>query len=674
VRVLARIAIAFVVAWCLVPATAAGARVVRLEIGHRGPAFDGRTFGEVGPYEELDGIAYGEVDPNDPHDRLIQDVRLAPRNQRGKVEYATDVTILAPADPRRGNHTIFYEVVNRGRAQAPELFNVGTSATNPAGDGFLERRGYTLVRSGWQGDLAHGPGIFAITVPVAHDRGRTITGVVRGEFGVAAPVQSQELLYAAASAEGTAATLTQRVHVGDPRHPIASDAWAFAQCDATHPFPGTPDAHHVCLRGGFDTNHLYELVYRARDPLVLGLGLAATRDVVSFLRHAGGTANPLAGRIRYALGQGNSQSGRFLRTFLQLGFNADEGGRIVFDGMNPHIADARIPVNVRFGQPARSAGVQHQEHDFPGSEAPTTWETLADPLARVTHGLLERCRRTQTCPKIVQTVTDTEYWQSAMSPTTAGAFGLRDLPIPANVRIYHLAGTQHVGYSPLGPFPPARRPACQQLPNANPYNDAMRALLVALTDWVRAGKAPPQSRYPRVADRTLVRVEQVHFPAIPGVSENLGYLLDRGSVWDRGPAYDAANVSGVIGNEPPIRIADYLSLVPQVDADGNDIDGVRSTTIQAPVGTYTGWNTRGPGFSEGDACDIFGSFIPFARTAAERIAAGDPRPSLEERYENHTGYVAAVAAAARRLAADGFLLPEDAESIVRQADAGDVLK
>jgi len=671
VRVLVRIAVSLVIAWCLVPATAAGARVVRLEITQRGPAFDGRTFGEVGPYEELRGVAYGEVDPNDPHDALIQDVHLAHRNGHGKVAYAADVAILTPADPRRGNHTLFYEVVNRGRPQAPEVFNVGTSAANPGGDGFLERRGYTLVLGGWQGDLARIPGRFALTVPVAHDHGRTISGLVRAEFGLGS---SQELVYAPVSTDPNAATFTQRVHVGDPRQPIPSDAWSFAVCDATHPFPGAPDAHHVCLRGGFDANHLYELVYRARDPLMLGLGLAATRDVVSFLRHAGASGNPLAGRIRYALGQGNSQSGRFLRTFLQLGFNADEAGRIVFEGMNPHIADARVPVNVRFGQPSRSAGVQHQEHDFPGSEAPTTWETLADPLAGMTAGLLQRCRATRTCPKIVQTITDTEYWQSAMSPTTAGAFGLRDLPIPPNVRIYHLAGTQHVGYSPLGPFPPVPRPACQQLQNANPYTYALRALLIALTDWVRSGKPPPQSRYARLADRTLVRVEQLHFPAIPGVAENLAYLLDRGSVWDRGPRFDAANVSGIIGNEPPLRVADYLSLVPQVDADGNDVDGVRSTSIQAPVGTYTGWNTRSPGFSEGDACDIFGSFIPFARSAAGRAATGDPRPSLEERYGDHAGYVDAVAAAARRLAVDGFLLPEDAASTVRQAEASDVLK
>jgi Alpha/beta hydrolase domain len=261
-----------------------------------------------------------------------------------------------------------------------------------------------------------------------------------------------------------------------------------------------------------------------------------------------------------------------------------------------------------------------------------------------------------------------------MSVTTAGAFGTRDLPIPANVRIYHLASTHHLGYPFDGPLTPARRPACQQLPNANSYAPAMRALLVALTAWVRNGTPPPPSRYARLADRTLVRPEQLHFPAIPGVSENVTVLLDRGAVWDRGPSFDARNLSGVIGSEPPLRTAEYLALVPQVDADGNDLDGIRSTSIQAPVGTYTGWNTRAAGFSEGDACDIFGSFIPFARTAAERAASGDARLSLEERYGDHAGYVAAVAAAARRLAADGFLLADDVAATIRQAEASDVLK
>ncbi len=654
----------------LVAAAPARAHVLRIDITQKiSPAFDGRSFGAAGRYEELDGIAYGEVDPKDPRNALIQDLQSAPRNRHGLVEYAADVSILRPVDERAGNRTLLYEAGNRGRAQAPGYFNAGTTAANPAGDGFIERNGFTFVRSGWQGDVARAPGIVALTVPELTG----VTGAVRTEFDLNAPASTAELEYAPALLDTTRGVLTQRVRVGDPRQPIASADWAYAVCDTARPFPGTPDAHHVCLRAGFDANHIYELQYQARDPLVLGLGLAAMRDVVSFLRHNATPQNPLAGGTQHTLAVGFSQSGRLLRTFVELGFNADETGRIVFDGMDPHIAVARVPVNVRFGQPSRSAGVQHLEHDFPGNEPPTTWETVTDPLWHTTSGLLARCRSTNTCPKIVQTVTDTEYWQSGMSPSTAGAFGLRDLPIPPNVRVYHLAGTQHMGYSPLGPFPPVKLPACVQLPAANPYTYNLRALLVALANWVTNGTAPPPSRYARVADGTLVRVEQLHFPTIPGVDENLAAILDRSSVWDHGTRFNAIDESGVMA-EPPVRVIDDVALVPQVDADGNDLDGVHSTTLQAPLGTYTGWNTRGPGYSAGDACDIVGSFIPFARTAAERQASGDPRLSLEERYGNHAGYVAAVTDAARRLVAGGFLLPDDATASIAQAEASDVLK
>ncbi len=298
-----------------------------------------------------------------------------------------------------------------------------------------------------------------------------------------------------------------------------------------------------------------------------------------------------------------------------------------------------------------------------------TWGDYDDPLSQTKGGQLDRCRATATCPKILQTVTDTEYWQSAMSSDTTDDFGRRDLPIPRRVRIYHLASTQHGGYSPVGTVPPASNPMCEQLPNANSYTYNLRAILIALENWVVNETLPPASRYARIGDGTLVRPEQVYFPSIPNVDEQLGILLNRRSLYFRGPAFDPRNVSGYQSVEPPKRIADYTILAPQVDPDGNDLDGVHSLTLQAPLGTYTGWNTRAAGFSQGDACDLTGSFIPFPRAAADRQASGDPRLSIAERYPDAAAYDAAVTQAANRLVAQGFLLQDDMAAAVAQAEA-----
>ncbi|MBV9656220.1 MAG: hypothetical protein JOZ42_16830 [Acetobacteraceae bacterium] len=478
--------------------------------------------------------------------------------------------------------------------------------------------------------------------------------------------------YAPASLDTTQATLTQRVHEQDPREPIASSDWAYGTCDANFnvtPDPANPSQYHVCKRGGFDTNHIYELIYTAKDPLVLGLGFAGTRDLVAYLHNSSDGSNPVAGVIQHTLVHGTSQSGRYVRTFLDLGFNQDEDRGLVFEGMNPHISSARIALNIRFGQPGRVAGLQHTEHEYPGAESPMTWGDYDDPLAKAKGGLLDKCRATSTCPKILQTVTDTEYWQSAMSSDTTDDIGARDLPIPSLVRIYHLASTQHGGFSPMAAMPPAATPVCEQLPNANSYTYNMRAILIALESWVLDDTSPPASRYAHIADGTLVRPEQVGFPQIPKVDEELGVLLNRRSLYYRGPTFDTFNVSGYQSVEPPIRIADYTVLAPQVDADGNDLDGVHSITLQAPLGTYTGWNTRASGFGQGDACDLTGSFIPFARTGADRQTSGDPRLSIAERYGDTAGYNAAVTEAATRLVTGGFLLPNDAGAAIAQAEA-----
>jgi len=697
-------------------AATAEARITRIEITRVEPAFGGSAFGSVGPYDKLVGRAYGEVDPDDEGNEIIQDIELAPRNARGNVEYAMDVYLLAPHDPARGNGTILYDVVNRGNKNALSIFNMGAVGGNEptsAGDGFLQRQGFTLVWSGWQADVLAGDGRLTMTVPIAHQRdGSTITGEVRGEYIVSAQTSTQNLSSGANSGMNTAsyetvsldtrtAVLTHRVKESDPRVAIPSSRWAFASCTSAA-FPGTPSTTQICLKDGFSPNEIYELVYTAKNPTVNGLGFAATRDLLAFLRHErrddAGHANPLAGAIRTVLAHGTSQAGRYLRSFLLLGFNRDECGRTVFDGMNPHVATALIPLNVRFGQPGRSYG-QHEDHLYPAAQLPAgeasddrRFELDGDHRGRwfgwfgdhrshhhAGHdandldagpydAILAECRRTRSCPRIINTVSSTEYWQARMSLNTTDAEGRFDLDIPSEVRVFQFASTQHV---------PTTAPAtgiCQQLTNPNPNVQPMRALLVALRAWVVSGTEPPASRIPTLRNHTLVDSAQrsTGFPTLPGVRyAGLFNALDHVSY---GAGFNALAMTGVVQEPAQVsaRDADRI-LVPRVDADGNEIDGLRSATRDAPLGTYAGWNLRAAGFSENELCGNNGSFVPFARTRAERLASHDPRLSLEERYRDHDGYVAAVRAATQQLVAQRLLLPADASLLVAQAMLSDVL-
>lgn len=657
----------------------AEARITRIVIQNRtSPAFGGASFGVVGQYEQLTGVAFGEVNPKDPLNAVITDIELAPRNSRGNVEYSMDFAITKPLDMSRGNKTLLYDVPNRGNIRSPEL-NIGGNATN-VGDGFLQREGYTLVDSGWEGDLTTG---LRISLPVAKRRdGREIRGRVRAEYILGSPANTQDVTeppaYEAISTDNSRSTLTRRVHQNDPRELIPNSQWAFADCTSV-PFPGVPDPTKVCLQGGFDTNHIYELLYTAKNPMVMGLGFAATRDFISFLRSGNrdrhrDLENPLGDGIENAIMYGSSQSGRWIRTFIQLGFNQDEHRRQVVEGAIPHKASNRGAFNIRFAQPTRLSGTQHSEQQYPGAESPQTWDVSHDPFSGITAGQLERCRRTYTCPKITHTNTDTEYWQAVMSLNTTDSTGTQDLEIPPEVRIYDLAGTQHGGGNPLAQ-PPAVLPgfpnACQLRSNSNPFIHAQRALLVALREWIVNGTEPPPSLYSSLARGSLVRPTDVVIPYIPAVNFTLPGLVNYKFYLDRGRRFDVEDIAGIMA-EPPLGGAAYNVLVPQVDADGNPIDGLRNTNVQVPLGTYTGWNIRKAGFSEGDSCDLTGAFIPFFKTEAERHTAGDPRLSLQERYPTHQDYVGKVTAAANDLVSKRLLLREDADSIIAAANAAAV--
>ena len=693
----------------------ADARITQIQINTRVLAYGGASFGSVGQYETLRGVAYGEVDPDDPLNEVITDIKLAPRNARGMVEYDMDFWISRPADMTRANGTLLHDVPNRGRVRSLEI-NVRGSGDNNAGDGFLQRQGYTLADNGWQGDVDTG---LQIRLPVARNKnGSEITGRVRAEYIVNAPASTQDVTtppaYEAVSTSNAGATLTRRVRQDDPREPIANSDWAFADCSAV-PFPGVPSTTKICLNGNFDSNHIYELLYDAKSPMVLGLGFAATRDFISFLRNSNGAStgqcgkhgdkgrgrddddddeaadghgrrhgpcpaagpmpeNPLGDSIQNAIIYGSSQSGRWIRTFIQLGFNQDENRNLVVEGAIPHKASNRGAFNVRFGQPDRLSGTQHTERQYPGAESPQSWGVSHDKISGVTGGQLDRCRKTHSCPKIFHTNTDTEYWQALMALNTTDSESKHDLKIPKNVRIYLFSGTRHGGGDVTAqpptviPNPPAN---CQLRTNSNPFIHGQRALLVALRDWVVDGTEPPPSLYPTLDSGMLAPLSDIHYPYIPAVNFTLAGITMQKFHLDRGPLFNVEDIAGVM-REPPLKRGAYTVRQPQVDADGNTIAGLPSTNMLVPLGTYLGWNVRKAGFSEGDSCDLTGAFVPFFRTLAERQAAIDPRPSLQERYPTHADYVAKVTAAANSLVGRRLLLPEDAAFLINQANAAAV--
>ena len=624
-------------------------------------------------YERLTGHFYGELDPKNPLNAIVNDILLAPRNPRGMVEYSATFTLLRPVDSSSASGVLWYEVPNRGN-----------SPLNPSPSRDAMAAGHILVSSGWQGDLAPRSGLETISVPVARNAdGSPITGPVLYRIGNARGLTaSLQAGYAAmryqtpSTLDTSKALLTKQASDDGQVIPIASSDWAFANCEKT-PFPGDPDPTRICVKGGFEPELVYQIVYTAKDPLVLGIGLAATRDLVSFLRYSvkddSGTPNPVAGVVKYAIGFGTSQSGNFIKTFLHLGFNEDESRRMVWDGANPNIAARQNPINFRFAIPGGAAALFE-----PGSEGVLWWGTYRDELrSRTAASLLDRCRASRTCPKIMETFGAAEFWGLRMSPGLVGTDAKVDIPLPSNVRRYYFPGVTHGGgrggFQVIEPGTTGR--ACALPDNPNSTAESMRALRKALTDWVVKGTSPPESRFPSLAGGQLVNPARtaMNFPAIPGapLPDNLINALP---VYDFGSGFQYNDLSGAISMQPPLVRAMVPMLVPKTDSDGNELGGIPSVLHQAPLGTYLGWNVTASGYAKGRACGFSGGFIPFARTRAQRVASGDPRPSLEERYGSHEEYVDRVRAAAKRLVEERFLLQEDADRLVREAAASSVLR
>lgn len=643
----------------------AEARVTRLEITGRAPLAG--DYGAAGAYELITGRVYGEVDPGDRRNRIITDLTLAPRNARGRVEYSATFALSKPVDMRRASGVLFYDVPNRGNGRA-----VG------------DPDGHIHLISGWQGDIAPAADRQTATVPVARNRdGSSITGPVVARFFDMAPgskslpilggLGASARLSPPADLDSAKARLVRRTSDSAPAELVPARDWSFADCDATS-FPGIPDPHRLCIKDGFDPRYGYELTYQAKDPPVLGLGFAIVRDLSDFIRYAAGSEaapNPVAGEVKSAIITGVSQSGNFIRSFIHLGFNTGEDGRAVFDGANPHIAGRQIPLNVRFGVPGGAA----QPYEA-GSEGVVWWGDYEDRARGQGRGsLLGRCRVDRTCPKIVETFGSAEFWNLRMSPNLVGTDARADIALPAGVRRYYFPGTTHGGgrggFTMVASPPP---PGCLLAANANPQAEQWRAIQAALVSWVTNGKEPPPSVYPRLAAGDLVAPNgaAMGFPAIPGAPRPDG-VLNPFTIQAFGPRFRAQDITGIMDLAPPRVSGAWPQRVPRVDADGNETAGVASVQHRVPLGTYLGWNVKAAGYGAGGGCGLNGAFIPFARSRVERLAAGDPRPSLEERYGDHAGFVAKVQAAAAELQAQGFLLPRDAERLVREAEQSDVL-
>ena len=522
----------------------AAARITRLEIIRVEPAFGGRSFGAAGSFERVIGRADGEVDPKAPANAGIQDIGLAPRNAGGRVEYSTSVEIIRPADPLTANSVLLFDAVNRGNKMAVPLFNADVpgprmriNASDDPGDGWLQRSGYTVVYFGWQADVLPGDGRMIFKVPVAHNPdGSPITSLLRSELTTPEPTTTLNLSsgwftgmthasYPAVGMEGAEMVpegvlprLSVRPRETAPPSWIAAGEASFADCSSG---PPKPDATKICYPARFQPGQLYELFYRARDPLVMGLGFAVARDLGAFLKAAdkdsAGTPNPVVhGRRVKAIVAGSSQSGRMIRTLLLLGFNKDEAGQRVFDGALVHTGSGLLPLNVRFGQPGRGWG-QQIDHLYPGNDFPFAYAHVADPLTGRSQGILDRCSADNTCPRLFHVATAAEFWEERQSLGLTDPLGREDLHEPANVRTYALASTQP---SPAALPLPTRAPfgPCVQQANPVPHTWTMRALLADLTAWVRDDTPPPPSAVPRLADGTLVAPDQVRFPSIPATT------------------------------------------------------------------------------------------------------------------------------------------------------------
>lgn len=686
----------------LLCSSGAEARITRIVIDDTRPVSPPAAQNTGIAYEQVAGRAFGELDPKLAQNAIIQDIELA-KDKDGKVRYVASFVIYKPVNLQQASGLMWHDVPNRGRVypyaeQELALGDIG-------------------LASGWQGDnvgattvkpKATLDGMQFLQVPVVRNldgspvKGQVLARIVNRSGPASQPlmVQTNPVPYKPASLDTRQAKLVSRGRenmngeVFDEQI-IPSTDWAWAKCDAQNPFPGTPDPAQICLKNGFDAKRLYQVVFEAQDPYVLGIGFAAWRDVASFFKQAraddAGTPNPIANTVKHSIARGVSQSGNYLRGWLHLGFNQDERGQQVHDGLWPIIAGRRIALNFRWAQPDGVLELYQA-----GSEGPQWWLPHPDPVRRMpAAGILDRCNATQTCPKIMEHFGSAEVWALKLTPEWIGTDGKQDLPLPPNVKRYYIASSNHGGGAggfdtslpeaalpKVGPMCPGNNFGQGLLPaNPMPHTQTVNALRVHFRNWVMKGSEPPASRYPTLAQNQLAVAEKtaLGYPALPGLRSTVperDFIMPVHD-YDWGPAFKAVDGSGVPSMAPP-RIKQVLTMyAPKVDPDGNEVGGVPVVLRDAPLGTYLGWNITADGalpFHKNEICNYVGGMVPFAKTAAQRQASGDSRLSLQERYGTHEGYVQAVKKAADRALQEGFLLPEDAQALIQAADKSAVLR
>jgi len=634
----------------------AAATVSRVTVQSRQDVLGGRPFGTVGGYEKLVGVVEFALDPANAANAAIVDLARAPKDASGRVIASANFMVLRPKTMPRERAVALLEVGNRGGKAVLPYFARAAWSADPAaeaefGDALPLRLGLTLIWVGWQFDVPHRDGVLRLDAPVATDGGRPIEGLVRCDWTVDERTVTLPLghrghrPYPIADAEHPDTVLTERDGRLATRRVVPRSQWRFVD-----------DETRIARDGDFEPGKIYELVYRARDPVVVGIGLAAVRDMMSYAKYDASSLFP----VRWGVGLGISQTGRFLRHFVYQGFNTDEARRPVFDGLFVHTAGAgRGSFNHRFAQPSRDAH-RFSAFFYPTDVFPFTGRSQRDPETRITDGLFAHEAH---LPKIFFTNTGYEYWGRAASLIHVTPAADADIEPASNERIYHLAGGQHFVVDRPG-APEQSDTVVTYRGSPLDFHPALRSLLTRLVEWVREGREPPASAYPRLDGGTLVAVDRVRAPAIPGARwprvAHEAYRVDYGPRWP----------GGVITLEPPRLGKPFPVRVPQVDADGNELGGVRSVELLAPLATYTPWSLRGGTKNPDELVDFYGTFIPFARDRAERERRGDPRASVTERYGDRTWYMELVRRHAETLVRAGFLLVEDVPRVVEQVERG----
>jgi len=648
-------------------AQAGRSHIARIEVLERvSPAFEGRAFGAAGQYELVRARAHGLADPGSARNAGVVDLRGAPRNAQGLVEYSFDVAFIKPIDPARASGTLVFEVTNRGRPilQTSLLRGNGNIRTAAgAGAASILEQGATLAWTGWQSDIDPAPNVMTASYPVASERGRALTGLVRDEIALdgsagaqIAPLPADATSFEARLyypyADPAARPVVQvRQRADDTPVTLAADQFEVVGADRIR----------VRLQPGFDRGALYSVEYMARDPKVMGLSFVSMRDLMAMLGQDSAPARALREQLGMArmpvrIATGLSQSARYLRDFVYQDFNRDEQGGLAFQGVMPQGSGGKRGFfNHRFAQPGRAPDFQHEMRGYPGADFPFAYAETRDPVSGRTEGLLSRCTRSRACPKIIHLDSEWEQWQQAGSLIGTDWLG-RTVRFPEGVRAYLVASTPHASLPPNAGIVPLTQPParaiCEQPLNPLTWAPVLRASLANLEAWIRNGTPPPDSRYPAGPEQGRVSVDALRnaFPAIPGYAFS--------------PLYGKLQLVDFSASPPrPVSaFAPYAVTFPRVNADGNGIDGVVLPEVAVPVATYSGRNTRARGFAQGELCHTLGAYMPFARTEAERRASGDSRPSIAERYRDQADYQARLMGVARKLVEDRLMLEADAQA------------